>query len=1030
MANVRIISSFTKSEREKLGVIQDLFKICIGTELPRELQLEKHKPVHKADVRDFKAETWIEMMGRGMLRPYCEGIINSICEYQIERSTRWFGSGYKDDPWTLFLEETKTWVTRTLSWASCDRETLSMARKRLRFMEHVLSEPNLFDPFPTHKMTMQQILFGIRKQLRYEMIPLIQSEIAHAGAREDLTSMETFLRATLDHGVQLLYHFFRDTPGAPKNLTVANLREANREKYQKVLTTTSGLLLRQLISSPFFTLVYQDSHFFVEEQSKALVENFQSGAVAAANDNVYLDTKGNAVIPEILLSKAENAKQKVALSSLSAVFNDDSGFEPFFRKNKVVAADFIKAHGLLHELAKLVSMCRSAKELAGQGGSLLVYGVANQQLNQMLRVTDALLQSIRTTFERLNQMAEVRFEQLVDVNMARDTDSPWVAHFKKLSFLMENLQDDLSKSNDAVQHIRKEANSLSMEERFVKAKQDVDRFVAGSTAFCQHISSILVGAQQGASTNLVALQADLGAQSQSGGNTSLLAPAPKSSASRLSTSLAPSPGVIDLHGRDINDLNIAQKVLLHLEPSVTELSLDKNQIGADGVMILLEHVSKYCPNLSHVNLWHNRLGSEGARALGAILLRPECRLAHLDINENDIGDDGAIFLGTALEFASSLEYLDLSFNSITDSGAQAVLDGLNSAKNLPLKFLKLSGNKISLPLARKFTEFVRTHPSVVLVQLGTPADNPNLDDAFVAELRAVCHPRTDEYYKELRRIEEEKKKEAERPRLKATPENVDEGLSVEAVVASAKKSRLREKQKVPVGASERSIAAAAAVGQMIQMDEELVASSSTSAAPSALEEADYYQLIRILQLVGSASRNPWIKKKQVAKAFRLGVYGATIPNVNLTFDEYIEQARAVGVIELREERDEKRNKLRTAVTLTPEWRKFQVPLPASLAGEKLPEGFWDTFIDICRKKPTISHRKPSKLASAIRTNGNKALQQANDDAIQLIVEIAIYVGIFVRQQSSGKYAINLSARDWPLDEKSAPPIPNVPSAKK
>jgi hypothetical protein len=211
-------------------------------------------------------------------------------------------------------------------------------------------------------------------------------------------------------------------------------------------------------------------------------------------------------------------------------------------------------------------------------------------------------------------MAEVRFEQLVDVNMARDTDSPWVGHFKKLSFLMENLQDDLSKSNDAVQHIRKEANSVSLEDRFVKAKQDIDRFVAGSTAFCQHISSILVGAQQGSATNLIALQADLGVQGSSGSHATqgaLLAAAvakPAASA-RLSTSILPSPGVVDLHGREVNDLNIAQKVLLHLEPSVTELSLDKNQISADGVMILLEHVSKYCPNLSHVNLWHNRLGS-------------------------------------------------------------------------------------------------------------------------------------------------------------------------------------------------------------------------------------------------------------------------------------------------------------------------------------------------------------------------------------------------------------------------------------
>jgi hypothetical protein len=418
------------------------------------------------------------------------------------------------------------------------------------------------------------------------------------------------------------------------------------------------------------------------------------------------------------------------------------------------------------------------------------------------------------------------------------------------------------------------------------------------------------------------------------------------------------------------------------------------------------------------------------------LLRPECRLAHLDINENDIGDDGAIFLGTALEFASSLEYLDLSFNNITDSGAQAVLDGLTNAKSLSLKFLKLSGNKISLPLAKKFTEFVRTHPSVVLIQMGTPADNPNLDDAFVAELRAVCHPRTDEYYKKLRRIEEEKKKTAERPRLKNTPENAP-SLSVDSV-DRAQKSRLREKQKVRAGASERSIAAAAAVGQMIQMDEssngddeDIIpgSSSSSSSASNALEEADYYQLIRILQLVGAANRNPWVKKKAVSKAFRLNVYGATIPNVNLTFDEFIEQARAVGVIELREERDEKRNKLRTALTLAPEWRKFSVPLPPSQAFDKLPGGLWDGFIEVCRKKPTLSHRKPSKLVSAIRSNGGKTLQQANDDVIQLIVDIAIYAGIFVRLQSSGKYAVNLSAKDWPVDEQAAPAIPNVTSTK-
>lgn len=116
--------------------------------------------------------------------------------------------------------------------------------------------------------------------------------------------------------------------------------------------------------------------------------------------DIYLDNKGNPTVPSILLQGVEDPKRRVALQSLNTVLDDRSGFEPFFRRNKVVAVEFIKAHGLLHELAKLVHVARSAKSLAGQGGSLLVYGVANQQVNQMLQVADLLLHSIRISFER------------------------------------------------------------------------------------------------------------------------------------------------------------------------------------------------------------------------------------------------------------------------------------------------------------------------------------------------------------------------------------------------------------------------------------------------------------------------------------------------------------------------------------------------------------------------------------------------------------------------------------------------------
>lgn len=625
-------------------------------------------------------------------------------------------------------------------------------------------------------------------------------------------------------------------------------------------------------------------------------------------------------------------------------------------------------------------------------------------------------------------MAEVRFEQLVDVNMARDSDSAWVSHFKKLSFLMESLQEDIVKASDAVQHVRTEANSVRMEERFVKAKQEVDRFVSGSSTFCQHISTLLnvalpeptpISASITLASSSSPTSADLPLFIQHAGRAP---PVPQNASPSTSTS----PSVVDLHGRDINDANIATKVLIHLEPSITELMLDKNHIGADGAMILLEHLSKYCPNLSHVNMWRNRLGSDGARALGAILLRPDCRLAHLDINQNDIGDDGAIFLGTALEFCVSLEYLDISFNSITDIGAQAVLDGLSRASSSNLKFLKLSGNTLSLALARQFVEFARTHESMVSLMLGSQADNPNMDDALISDLRRICHPRSDAYYQELRRLDEEKKKEAERPRLKA----IDSAPAAE--VYRPRRPKFKEKQPVTSKLARESDSSARLVQQMISLDESIgfgelegnpeVPGSSSSSSP-LLEESDYYQLIRIIQVLKAGKATTWLKKSLLAKAFKLGVYSASVPNVNLTFDEFIENARASGVVELREERDDKRSKLRTAVTLTAGWSSFSVPLPKALLADDLPGSYWAAFIDFCRKKASTSHRKIPKLVASFKTHAGKALQAASDPQVHKIIDVGIYCGIFARQASSSKYGVNLNEKDWPVDFQSCPAIP-------
>lgn len=43
-----------------------------------------------------------------------------------------FGSGYHDDPYVLFLEEFKDWLTKTVSFIDCDRDARDMLQARVR----------------------------------------------------------------------------------------------------------------------------------------------------------------------------------------------------------------------------------------------------------------------------------------------------------------------------------------------------------------------------------------------------------------------------------------------------------------------------------------------------------------------------------------------------------------------------------------------------------------------------------------------------------------------------------------------------------------------------------------------------------------------------------------------------------------------------------------------------------------------------------------------------------------------------------
>ena len=96
-------------------------------------------------------------------------------------------------------------------------------------------------------------------------------------------------------------------------------------------------------------------------------------------------------------------------------------------------------------------------------------------------------------------------------------------------------------------------------------------------------------------------------------------------------------------------------------------------------------------SLTHLDLSKNSIGDSGATSLTQALA-VNSSLTNLNVSRNSIGDSGAVSLSQALAVNSSLTNLDLSLNSIGHCGAASLSQAL--AVNSSLTNLNVSGNCI------------------------------------------------------------------------------------------------------------------------------------------------------------------------------------------------------------------------------------------------------------------------------------------------------------------------------------------------
>lgn len=196
--------------------------------------------------------------------------------------------------------------------------------------------------------------------------------------------------------------------------------------------------------------------------------------------NAFISKQGEAIIPEVIGTVGPNSQ---------VVMKENSGILASFHQ-KFVVDTFVRLHGLLQELAFALVLFMQAKALAGVGGDLLVYGLANRQLNYVLRTYGKLMEGISTCIKTIDDVGRSRYEELVFEN--NHQEKVWPRHYSIATSLRNRLDGDIAGAMKAARQVEDHANERQIQERLRSAKAQTEQFTATASKFCSKVASLLL----------------------------------------------------------------------------------------------------------------------------------------------------------------------------------------------------------------------------------------------------------------------------------------------------------------------------------------------------------------------------------------------------------------------------------------------------------------------------------------------------------------------------------------------------------
>ncbi|XP_053329243.1 uncharacterized protein LOC128503227 [Spea bombifrons] len=128
--------------------------------------------------------------------------------------------------------------------------------------------------------------------------------------------------------------------------------------------------------------------------------------------------------------------------------------------------------------------------------------------------------------------------------------------------------------------------------------------------------------------------------------------------------------------------------------AISELDIGGNQIGAQGLLSVASFL-RLNPPLKYLGLAQSNVNSLDAwkELFGALIVNSN--LTHVLLDENSLGDGGVYALAEALRFNRSLLMVDLDSNDIGEAGGEALVRSLTTDHGSAVKHISLDDNLMS-----------------------------------------------------------------------------------------------------------------------------------------------------------------------------------------------------------------------------------------------------------------------------------------------------------------------------------------------